>query len=66
MFERASSRRLKWSSLPDELGEGCRDVEFCRRAKGAILVVKHHAKACPADACGILQHATEHRLERAG
>src|SRR5262249_14967688 len=48
MLKCASRRRLEWSTLPDELRESRRHVEFCRRAQRAVLIVEHDTELCPA------------------
>src|SRR5262249_32651501 len=66
VLECAASRQLMGPPLPHELGVGRRDVEFCRGAKRAVLIVEHHAELCFADARGILQHASKHRSNSPG
>src|SRR5262249_37731443 len=66
VLEHTSRGWLKWSSLPDKLGESLWDVEFCGRAERAIPIVEHDAELCSADARGILQHGLEHGVQLAG
>ncbi|OLB78216.1 MAG: hypothetical protein AUI16_04190 [Alphaproteobacteria bacterium 13_2_20CM_2_64_7] len=65
VLECAASRQLMGSPLPHELGVGRRDVEFCRGAERAVLIVEHHAELCFADSRGVLEHGLEYRLQRA-
>ena len=66
VLECASSSGLKRSPLLDEQRVGLRDVELCRRAKGAITIVEHDAKLGFAHARCVLQHGPEYRLQIAG
>jgi hypothetical protein len=65
VLECAPNRQLMGSPRPHEFGVRRRDVEFCRGAERAVLIVEHHAELCFADSRGVLKHGLEYRLQRA-